>query len=218
MRPVLQANAALDVLAVGLVFNQTGVDARLGAFTFGLLLFGANLLLMIYVGRRIFDGAGGRATARQGRLNPWLTLALFLKVMVLGGGAWLALRIADLDPLFFLAGLVIHGGLQAWWIEPVLGRLEEIPLFIGATLLTSINDTALITYLATLVPGFGPELRLAVVEGAVVGGGLTVIANAPNPAGQALLGRFFNGAISPASLALGALGPTLVAAIIFRLL
>jgi hypothetical protein len=119
---------------------------------------------------------------------------------------------------FFLAGLVIHGGLQGWWIAPVLARLPEHPLFFGATALTAVNDNALITYLATLVPNLGNELKLAVVQGAVVGGGLTVIANAPNPAGQALLGRFFDGAISPLGLFAGALLPTVVAAIVFRLL
>jgi hypothetical protein len=119
---------------------------------------------------------------------------------------------------FFLAGLVIHGGLQGWWIAPVLSRLAETPLFLGASALTAINDNALITYLATLVPNLSHELRLAVVQGAVVGGGLTVIANAPNPAGQALLGRFFDGAISPLGLLAGALVPTLIAALIFRLL
>lgn len=119
---------------------------------------------------------------------------------------------------FFLAGLVIHGGLQAWWIAPVLSRLPEGPLFLGATGLTAINDNALITYLATLVPNLGDELKLAVVQGAVVGGGLTVIANAPNPAGQALLGRFFDGAISPLGLLAGAILPTLIAAAAFRIL
>ena len=118
---------------------------------------------------------------------------------------------------FFLAGLVIHGGLQGWWIAPVLSRLAETPLFLGATALTALNDNALITYLATLVPNLGDELKLAVVQGAVVGGGLTVIANAPNPAGQALLGRFFGGAISPLGLLAGALVPTLIAASVFRL-
>jgi hypothetical protein len=118
---------------------------------------------------------------------------------------------------FFLAGLVIHGGLQGWWIAPVLGSLSETPLFIGATLLTAFNDNALITYLSTLVPNLGDALKVAVVEGAVAGGGLTVIANAPNPAGQALLGRFFDDAISPAGLATGALLPTLVASAVFRL-
>jgi hypothetical protein len=118
---------------------------------------------------------------------------------------------------FFLAGLVIHGGLQGWWIEPVLGRLSELPLFLSAAALTAFNDNALITYLATLVPNLSDASKLAVVQGAVVGGGLTVIANAPNPAGQALLGRFFDGAISPAALFLGALPPTLVAALVFRL-
>lgn len=119
---------------------------------------------------------------------------------------------------FFLAGLVIHGGLQGWWIEPVLARLGVIPLFAGSTLLTAVNDNALITYLATLVPDLGPEHKLAVVRGAVVGGGLTVIANAPNPAGQALLGRFFPGGISPLWLLLGALGPTLIAALVMEFL
>ena len=118
---------------------------------------------------------------------------------------------------FFLAGLLIHGGLQGWWIAPVLGSLAEAPLFLGAMLLTALNDNALITYLATLVPNLGDELRIAVVEGAVVGGGLTVIANAPNPAGQALLSRFFGGSVSPLGLMLGALVPTLIAAAVFRL-
>jgi predicted cation transporter len=117
---------------------------------------------------------------------------------------------------FFLAGLVIHGGLQGWWIAPVLRRLAETPLFFSAAGLTALNDNALITYLATLVPALGDELKLAVVQGAVVGGGLTVIANAPNPAGQALLGRFFEGAISPMGLLLGALIPTMISAAVFR--
>jgi hypothetical protein len=119
---------------------------------------------------------------------------------------------------FFLAGLVIHGGLQGWWIAPVLSRLPETPLFLGATALTAVNDNALITYLATLVPNLGDELKLAVVQGAVVGGGLTVIANAPNPAGQALLGRFFAGAILPVGLLGAAVVPTLIAAAVFHFL
>jgi Na+/H+ antiporter NhaD/arsenite permease-like protein len=76
----------------------------------------------------------------------------------------------------------------------------------------------LITFLATLVPGLNEQLRLAVVQGAVVGGGLTVIANAPNPAGQALLARFFDGAVMPMRLLVSAIPPTLIAALAFRLL
>jgi Putative Na+/H+ antiporter len=119
---------------------------------------------------------------------------------------------------FFLAGLVIHGGLQGWWIAPVLASLEEAPLFIGSSVLTAFNDNALITYLATLVPNLDERLKIAIVEGAVTGGGLTVIANAPNPAGQALLARFFGGAVYPIGLLLGALPATLIAALAFRLL
>jgi len=117
---------------------------------------------------------------------------------------------------FFLAGLVLHGGLQAWWIAPVLASLGETALFATATILTGFNDNALITYLATLVPHLSPGMKTAVMEGAVTGGGLTVIANAPNPAGQAILSRFFDGAVSPLWLFVGALLPTLIAVVAFR--
>jgi hypothetical protein len=119
---------------------------------------------------------------------------------------------------FFLAGLVIHGAGQAWWIGPVLGRLGAVPLFFGAIVLTAFNDNAAITYLASLVPGFSPALQYAVVAGAVAGGGLTVIANAPNPAGQAALASHFPEGISPGGLLLGALVPTAIVAACFLLL
>lgn len=112
---------------------------------------------------------------------------------------------------FFLAALVVHGGCQQWWIAPVLSGLGEWPLMIGATLLTAVNDNAAITYLATLVPGFTEELKFAVVAGAVTGGGLTVIANAPNPAGQSILQSAFGpDGIKPLGLFLAALIPTVI--------
>jgi Na+/H+ antiporter NhaD/arsenite permease-like protein len=92
-----------------------------------------------------------------------------------------------------------------------------MPLLLGATILTAFNDNALVTYLATLVPNLADPLKYAVVSGAVVGGGLTVIANAPNPAGQTLLAPYFDNAISPLGLLLGALVPTLVALAIFAM-
>ncbi len=116
---------------------------------------------------------------------------------------------------FFLAGLVVHGGLQGWWIQPVLSSLSETPLFVGAAALTAFNDNAAITYLASLVPGFSESLQYAVVAGAVAAGGLTVIANAPNPAGQSILSKFFPDGISALGLLLGALAPTFIMAAIF---
>ncbi|MBM9614131.1 putative Na+/H+ antiporter [Desulfobulbus rhabdoformis] len=116
---------------------------------------------------------------------------------------------------FFLGGLVIHGGLQGWWIEPVLGSLGEIPLMLSAAVLTAFNDNAAITYLSTLVPGFTESLKYAVVAGAVTGGGLTVIANAPNPAGQALLKNYFSNGISPLRLLGYALLPTIIMGLCF---
>jgi hypothetical protein len=119
---------------------------------------------------------------------------------------------------FFLAGLVIHGAGQQWWIAPVLSRLAERPLFFGAIGLTAFNDNAAITYLASLVPGLSASLQYAVVAGAVVGGGLTVIANAPNPAGQSALARYFPQGVAPGGLLLGAAVPTAVMAACFLLL
>jgi hypothetical protein len=119
---------------------------------------------------------------------------------------------------FFLAGLVIHGGLQGWWIEPILARLGTTSLMVAALVLTSINDNAAITYLATLVPHLSEAMRFAIVAGAVTGGGLTVIANAPNPAGQSILAAYFEDGVSPLKLLLGALLPTAVMFLIFLLL
>ena len=116
---------------------------------------------------------------------------------------------------FFLAGLVTHGGLQGWWIAPVLGSLGDLPLMLTATVLTAFNDNAAITYLATLVPNLALNSKYAVVAGAVTGGGLTVIANAPNPAGQSILGRFFEGGVNPAKLAMAAIIPTIIMGICF---
>ena len=119
---------------------------------------------------------------------------------------------------FFLGGLVIHGGMQGWWIAPILGNLAEIPLLLGSTLLTAFNDNAAITFLSTLVPGFTDSLKYAVVAGAVAGGGLTIIANAPNPAGVSILKKYFNDEVSPPGILGGAMVPTVIMIVLFLLL
>ena len=118
---------------------------------------------------------------------------------------------------FFLSGLVVLGGLQRWWLEPVLMGLSADAVFYGATALTAITDNAALTYLGSLVPGLSEAFKVALVAGAVTGGGLTLIANAPNPAGAAILkGHFDDQTIAPGPLLLAALPPTLVAAAAFR--
>lgn len=113
----------------------------------------------------------------------------------------------------FLAGLVIMGGLQSWWLTPLLGAMSPTSVYFGAIGLTAITDNAALTYLASQVPNLSDAFKYFVLAGAVVGGGLTVIANAPNPAGAAILGKHFpEHEISPARLLLGALLPTAVAA------
>ena len=120
---------------------------------------------------------------------------------------------------FFLGGLVVLGGLQQWWLQPLLTRMDATAVFFGATALTAITDNAALTYLGSLVQGLSPEFKYALVAGAVSGGGLTVIANAPNPAGIALLrGSFDGGAVHPLGLLGSALLPTVVAMACFWLL
>jgi hypothetical protein len=120
---------------------------------------------------------------------------------------------------FFLAGLVTLGGWQKWWLEALLADMPASVLFVGATLLTAITDNAALTYLGSLVEGVSDQFKYSLVAGAVTGGGLTVIANAPNPAGFAILKSCFeDGAISPLGLLAAATAPTLVAAAAFQLL
>jgi hypothetical protein len=118
---------------------------------------------------------------------------------------------------FFLAGLVVLGGQQRWWLQDVLSRLDESALFYGATALTAITDNAALTYLGSLVEGVSEDYKYALVAGAVAGGGLTVIANAPNPAGFAILkDHFEDQSINAFGLFAAALPPTLVAVACFR--
>jgi hypothetical protein len=120
---------------------------------------------------------------------------------------------------FFLAGLVVLGGQQQWWLEPLLKRMDASTVYYGATLLTAITDNAALTYLGSQVEGMSDSFKYALVAGAVTGGGLTVIANAPNPAGYSILRPTFeDGAIHPIGLLLAAIAPTLVAVAAFRFL
>ena len=97
--------------------------------------------------------------------------------------------------------------------------MDATTVFYGATVLTAFTDNAALTYLASLVEGLSDEFKVSIVAGAVTGGGLTVIANAPNPAGYAILrGSFERATIGALGLLVAALPPTLVAVAAFRLL
>lgn len=120
---------------------------------------------------------------------------------------------------FFLGGLVILGGQQAWWLKDIIQSLTNAQAFFGAIGLGAFTDNAAITYLGSLIDGLSDEFKYYLVAGAVTGGGLTVIANAPNPAGVAILKNHFeDGAVDPRYLFLGAIFPTIVASICFIIL
>jgi hypothetical protein len=117
---------------------------------------------------------------------------------------------------FFLVGLVVLGGLQQWWLKPTISDVDPRAMFFLALGLTAITDNAAITYLAAQIEGVSDGFKYAVMAGAVAGGGLTVIANAPNPAGISILRPAFNdGTVSPSGLLLAAIPPTLVAIVAF---
>lgn len=116
---------------------------------------------------------------------------------------------------FFLAGLIVLGTPQKWWLQPVISSLSDYVLYFGATALTGITDNAALTYLGSLVD-LSDSAKYFLVAGSVTGGGLTVIANAPNPAGFGILkDSFGDGGVTPLGLLKGALFPTLVAIICF---
>lgn len=118
----------------------------------------------------------------------------------------------------FLAGLVLLGQQQAWWLQVVLSSITDFTLYIGATALTAVTDNAALTYLGSLVE-LSESAKYSLVAGAVTGGGLTVIANAPNPAGYGILKKTFpNKRISPLYLFLAALAPTVITIICFELI
>ncbi|CAB4243297.1 conserved membrane protein of unknown function [Methylacidimicrobium sp. AP8] len=114
----------------------------------------------------------------------------------------------------FLAGLEILGSRQSWWIRPLLERLGETSLLLSVAAIAAFNDNTLVTYLASLIPDLTETSKQTVMAGAMASGGLTVIANAPNPAGQALLSRYFPHGLSPLGLAAGALMPTAIALVL----
>ena len=120
---------------------------------------------------------------------------------------------------FFLGGLVVLGGMQQWWLQPALMAMDSSAVFYGATALTAITDNAALTYLGSLVNGLSEDFKLSLVAGAVTGGGLTLIANAPNPAGAAILKvKFSDQVIDAKDLFLAAALPTLVVIACMRLL
>lgn len=221
------------------VFQRFGVAAMASVVLSNALYFlwfRRELLTLPSVGPA---GDGGPAvplwlTCAHVALIAWVVAMLsghHALLMVAGFGAFVALGVATPRwqwPLrlrapfmvgMFLAGLVVLGGLQAWWIGPWLEGRGAGELLAVSVVLTSFNDNAAVTYLASQVPALalsGAEaLRYAILAGALAGGGLTVIANAPNPAGQAILGEFFEQGVSPWRLLAWALLPTGVAVATF---
>ena len=113
---------------------------------------------------------------------------------------------------FFLGGLVVLGGLQSWWLKPLISEVTGPQLYVGAAGITAVLDNAALTFLGTQIPDLPTEYRYLLVAGAISGGGLTVIANAPNPIGFSILqSSFGTEGISPLRLFFSALLPTAIA-------
>ncbi|KYG67815.1 hypothetical protein AZI87_00595 [Bdellovibrio bacteriovorus] len=111
----------------------------------------------------------------------------------------------------FLGGIIQFGAFQKWWLAPLLGGMSDLVLFKGAVGLTAITDNAALTYLGSQVEGLSDSSKYALVAGAIAGGGLTIIANAPNAAGYSILSHKFPGGIKPLNLLIAAIVPTAIA-------
>lgn len=117
---------------------------------------------------------------------------------------------------FFLAGLIVFGAFQKWWLQPLITSMSQVTLFFSAIALTAVTDNAALTYLGSQVQGISELSKWALVGGALVGGGLTILANAPNPAGFSILSaKFPNGTLNAFKLLKAALLPTFVAGVCF---
>lgn len=223
------------------MFSTFGLKAALGVFVSNALYFFVfrKEFKDLEQKRQALKNEEAQIAATEPLIPVWVTFAhlIFLAWIVVHGhfpamfiGSFLLFigfhratlpyqnRLALKAPIlvgFFLAGLVVHGSLQAWWIAPVLSGASEGALMVMSTILTAFNDNAEITFLASLIPSFSGSMKYAVMAGAVTGGGLTVIANAPNPLGQSLLAQFFPEGIRPWNLFLAALAPTLIVGAIF---
>lgn len=118
----------------------------------------------------------------------------------------------------FLTSLLIFGPMQTWWIEPVLRTLDGRLLYLVSTLLTGMVDNAALTYLGAQVPDLSADSKYFLVAGAISGGGLTLIANAPNIVGLNLLRPHFPNGFDSKKLFVSALLPTFLIALIFAFL
>ena len=196
-----------------------------------------NAALVVFVFRKELGTLKtGEAGTRPDAMPPWIVAlhvlflvglvvfahhpAMFMGIFLLFMGVATAYRRYQdrlilregLLVAFFLAGLVVLGGQQRWWLQPLLMDMSTDAVFFGAAALTAITDNAALTYLGSLVEGLSEEFKYMLVAGAVAGGGLTVIANAPNPAGMSIVRRHFREqTVHPLGLLLAALPPTLVA-------
>lgn len=196
-----------------------------------------NAALVVFVFRKELGTLKtGEAGTRPDAMPPWIVAlhvlflvglvvfahhpAMFMGIFLLFMGVATAYRRYQdrlilregLLVAFFLAGLVVLGGQQRWWLQPLLMDMSTDAVFFGAAALTAITDNAALTYLGSLVEGLSEEFKYMLVAGAVAGGGLTVIANAPNPAGMSIVRRHFREqTVDPLGLLLAALPPTLVA-------
>lgn len=119
---------------------------------------------------------------------------------------------------FFFASLVIFGGLQLWWLQPIITRLND-RIALGVTMtLSAFTHNTLINYLATQIPNLSDSLKEAIFAGTMLGGGLTIMANGPNLVGSSLLSKHFGHDISMKNLFFGAVFPTIIAALCYLLL
>lgn len=224
-----------------MVAHAWGWDLQFMLVHFGwkvILAITMNTLLITSILSNDIQQAFGDSIKKEGgrkRIPPWMIvthlLALFLVVRLaqypaLFLGVFLYfLGIVTItrefqSPLklreslliaYFLSGLIMLGQAQHWWLQPLLSDLKPFSLLIGSAVLTSFTDNAALTYLGSQVSGISEAAKQALVSGAIAGGGMTLIANAPNLVGFSMVqNRFAREGFRPELLAAWAFVPTLI--------
>lgn len=121
--------------------------------------------------------------------NPAETLVAFS----IGSG----IGLTGFNPVSGVGGIInfmLPDSTQATGVNP-----EQVPLMFA--------DTGVPFFVKAL---FKQGVQLDRMKVVIAGGGLTVIANAPNPAGQSILKKYFKDGVSPAGILMAAVLPTLI--------
>ncbi|NGX39882.1 MAG: hypothetical protein KR126chlam1_01219 [Chlamydiae bacterium] len=144
-------------------------------------------------------------TASFGKGNMYLLLMVIAIVIILhkypyrikGEEGELSLYIPLLIA-FFTYTLELHASLQAWWVTPLLERLQGGSAYVTTFFLTGLNEHVPLEALKVSLQGKAEGIKFFSYLAVLTGGGLTIIAKSANiVAKKTLIEHFPDRVISP---------------------